>query len=485
MSSKCRRGCVAVMVILLFVCMATPPVAAGMTLTDAVRQALEDNHQLKAANHAEESAKWAHRQAIAQLLPSISLQSSYTRLDDETVQRANAFGREITMFFPDSTGELRPFTIEIPQTVFRDGYETSINGQLLLFNPALWNGVSLANASRNLAAWQVEAAARETIHQTLTSFMEMLRLSSLTQLQEQYVEQAQDNLALAERLLGVGRYAEADVLRWKVEEARQSGLLYQQQNATKVAALSLENLIGEPPLGKITVDSELPARLEREIEQFRTMSDTGWEQFMQDSLELIIAGNPEQRILDLTERLAELEHRQSLAAFLPSVTIAGGYGWQNNDTWELDGDKAWSLTAALSIPIFTSLSNYSGRQVTKGKLLQTRETIIDGRRGLILAAEAARSDIRNSAAQLRLAEASLASARRNHEMMKNRFTLGHLSNLEWIDANLTLQNAEQTLTSAYYDLVIAIANYYQAKGQIDILLVDELHDLEKSDGGLR
>ncbi len=69
--------------------------------------------------------------------------------------------------------------------------------------------------------------------------------------------------------------------------------------------------------------------------------------------------------------------------------------------------------------------------------------------------------------------------------MKNRFTLGHLSNLEWIDANLTLQNAEQTHTSVYYDLVLAIADYYQVSGQIDVLLITEVQNQEQHDWGLQ
>jgi outer membrane protein TolC len=448
-------------------------------LDDAIRRALEHNHQLRAADHSERAAAWAHRQAIANLLPSISVESSYTRLDDETVARANAFGREITFFFPDSAGELQPFTVEIPQTVFRDGYETSISAQVLLLNPSLLNGVSLAGTSKELAAAELESTVQETIHSTLTAFLELLRIRSLTELQEQHLEQAHKNVALAERLLAVGRYAEADVLRWRVEEARQNGLLYSQRSAQIVAALSLENLIGAEPLGEIVPESELPDQLVTEIERFRNLGETDWEEFMQMPLESLIAGNPQQRLLDLSERVAELEHRQSLAAFMPSVTIGGAYGWQNNDTFELDGDKAWAVTAALSVPVFTSGANYSGRQVTKHKLLQTREVVRGGHRELLLGGEAARTGIRNHTAQLALAEVNRENARRNHEIMENNFRLGRLTNLEWIDANLALQEAEETHTSAYYDLVLAIADYLYAIGRIDLLLLNDPNEQQR------
>ena len=218
--------------------------APVISMADAVRRALEHNHQLRAASHEHRAATWARRRAAAQLLPSIRLESSYTRLDDETVSRANAFGREITMYLPDSTGALQPVTIEIPQTVFRDGYETAITGQLLLLNPSVWNGAALAGASRDLAEDELHDAMQSTVHRTLRAYLELLKLHSLVRVQGQHVAQATRSTAQAERLFDVGRYSEADVLRWRVEEAQQQGMLEETRRALRMATLALENLIG-------------------------------------------------------------------------------------------------------------------------------------------------------------------------------------------------------------------------------------------------
>jgi outer membrane protein TolC len=439
-------------------------------LTEAVRLALEHNHALRAATHADRAATWAHRKARAQLLPSISLESAYTRLDEQTVSRANAFGREITMYLPDSTGELQPVTIDIPQTVFRDGYETSIKGQLLLLNPSVWNGAALSGASKNRARDELEAAVQSTAHETLVAYLDLLRLHSLVRVQEEHAAQASRNAEQAERFFDVGRYSEADVLRWRVEEAQQQVLLQETRRSLRVATLRLENLIGSDPLAALLPDSTLTGGLLREIGRFRSMSETRWSEFLGVPLEDVIAQNPQVAILEHTEHLSKLEHRQSLIDFMPSVTVAGSYGWQNNDTPGLDGDRAWAVTAAVTVPIFDSLANVSGYQTTKHRLLQTREAVRDGRRGLMLAAESARTAVRSTAAQLSLAEASLTSARRGFEIQRNRFALGRLSTLEWIDANLALRSAQQSHTSSYYGFLLAIVDYYQATGEILTLL---------------
>jgi outer membrane protein len=444
--------------------------ADRITLNDAVYLALEHNHSLRAAEHAHRAASWAHRQAKAQFLPTISLESSYTRLDDETVSRANAIGRQITMYFPDSTGALQPVTIEIPQTVFRDGYQTSITGQLLLLNPAIWNGVSLTGVSKDLAADELQAALRTTTHQTVRAFLELLKLHSLVRIQEQHVVQAQRNTEQAERLFHVGRYSEADVLRWRVEESRQQGFLTDTRRALRVATLTLENLIGAAPEASVVPDSILSGGLLNEVNRFRAMDDAEWDLFNDVALDDIVSGNPDLRLLEDTNRLSKLEHRQSITAFLPSITVAGSYGWQNNDSPELDGDKAWAVSAALSVPIFTSFGNYSGYQTTKHKVLQIQESVQDSYRAILLNAEASRTALRSSTAQLSLAETSLRSARRGFEIQERNFALGRLGNLEWIDANLSLRAAEQEYTSSYYSVLLAVVDYYYITGEILALL---------------
>jgi len=473
---RCRRrrftlGLCSMMLILAVLTNGVAPAAAELTLIQAVNHALAHNHNVAAKEHALAAAIWAQRQARSQLFPSLSLQSSYTRLDEETVQRANAFGREITLFLPDDVGGFQPFTIEIPQTIFRHGYETQLTAQMLLFNPQVWNGVALAGASQEVASWQEIVTRQETAHQTLRAFVELLKLGSLLEIQQQHLDQARENSALAKRLFEVGRYSEADILRWRVEEARQQGELTLQRSNRRVTAMSLENLLGETPSGRISPADQLPPLLETQIERFRQLSEDEWRAFAEIPVEQVVAGNPALQLLAGAEDLAGIEHRRSKTNYLPSVALNGSYGWLNNNTIDLDGDRTWSASVVLSLPIFTSFSNYSSLKLTRHQIEKTREENEEVRRSLYLSAEVARTGLQSNAELLRLAETSLESARRNHEILRNQYTLGRLTNLEWLDANLALQDAEQVYSSAHFDLVLAIADYFQARGEILELLV--------------
>ncbi|MBU1698960.1 MAG: TolC family protein [Candidatus Eisenbacteria bacterium] len=442
------------------------PCDASYTLCEAVSRALEHNHNIAAKSHALDAAVWAHRQAKAQLFPSLSLQSSYTRLDDETVKRANSIGRELTFFYPDTAGNFQAETVEIPQTVFRNGFETQITAQMLLFHPTVWNGVAATGAIKDAAYWQEILTRQETAHQTVRAGIQLLKVYSLIEIQNEHLAQARENTALAERLFSVGRYSEADVLRWRVEEARRQGELAQQENLRRVNAMSLENLLGEPSGGFLELDDHLPQPILDQIDLFLGFDMNEWSDFESRPVNEIIENNPTLKILNNSVRISDLENQRSKTKLLPSLTLSGSYGWQNNNTLNLDGAKAWNASLVFSLPIFTSFSNYSEWQMTKRKVLQTREENEVAIRGLYLSAEAARSSIRSNTKLLLLAEATLESARRNLEIMHSNYTLGRLTNLEWIDANLTLQEAEQIHSAAYYDLVLAIADFFQSRGEI-------------------
>jgi len=449
----------------------TPPAeATALTMTGAVKQALSNNHVIAAKQYAQTAAIWAHRQARSQLLPKLSLQSSYTRLDDGTVERANAFGREFTMFIPDGEGGFETLSLSIPQTIFRDGFETQITAEMLLFHPQVWNGMSQASSARNIAAWQEVATIQETVHQTLRSCLDLLKTKSLLEIRQKHLEQARDNTALAERLFDVGRYSEADILQWRVEEMRQQGLLTQGKSDRSILAMNLENLMGANPTGLIELDAELPIKISGQIEYFRELGPTGWEFFLQQPLAQIIADNPNLEILAGSLNMADLEHRRSKYNYVPSISLNGSYGWQHNDSIDLDGDKTWSANVTFSLPLFTSFSNYSELQMTKHKVLQTQQENEEAQRALILSGEVARTAIHSNSELLQLAETSLESSKRNLEIMHSNYTLGRLTNLEWIQANLNVQQAEQVYSSAYFDLAIAITDYFQAQGKIAELI---------------
>lgn len=451
-----------------------PPAAAqerpdAITLSAALEQALAKNPALRASHHAAQAARWTSRQARGQLLPSLSLQSGYTRLDEETVARANALGTEFTMYFPDSTGQLRPVTIEIPQTVFRDGYRTSLSAQWLLLNPAVWNTASLAGAAAGVASAEFEVTRQQTIHAVVSRYLDLLKAHEAAAIQRDHLALARQSREQAERLFDVGRYAEADVLRWRVEEAHQQQLLVQQESAERIAALALENALGEVPRGHTRPVPTLPEPLEQALERFRSQDDAAWRRFLDRSLEPAVRATPTYAILDGAVHSARLEHRQSTYAFLPTLVLSGSYGWQENDTFEPDGEKAWSVGATLNLPLFDGLQNVSGYQASDHRLEEARRSLETSYRQLLLAAGSARTLIQSYVEQLRLAETSLVSARRNFEIRQNSFSLGRLSNIEWIDAHLALRTAEQNRSLAYYDLIQAIADYYHAIGQITAL----------------
>ncbi|MFH1760135.1 MAG: TolC family protein [bacterium] len=73
-----------------------------LTLELAEKKAIKNNLELKKEEMAKQAVKWEKWDAIAQYLPSISIQTMNLHLDDETVKRANAFSNQQGSGMPDT-----------------------------------------------------------------------------------------------------------------------------------------------------------------------------------------------------------------------------------------------------------------------------------------------------------------------------------------------------------------------------------------------
>ncbi len=434
--------------------------AASLSLSEAVKLAASGNLRVAASRHALSATRWEKRKAAAQLLPSISVNSTYTRLDPQTVKRANAFGREMVLWVPDSSGNFRQVRIEIPQTVFENGYQSSLSASWNVFNPMLWSARSIAAAAEGTAAIGLLSERESAMHSAATAFLDLLKAQALSDLQGRQLERARKNLEQARRLFKVGRYAEAEVLRWQVEVLKQRSLLEQQATARTIASLNLEKAIGRPATGTTEADTTLPPRL---LEFAEKCLEAGG---IPEGVRGRQAEPPAVRAAAASVELARRQVRQSILGAFPLLSISASYGWQNNDTVWLDGERTWSITAAFTWPVLDGGTTWTSAKAAKERLAEAEARLQQARVEAQAAEEAARRAVASQVQQVLLAREALKSARRNYTTALHRLEVGQLGNIEWLDATLTFSAAEITATTSWYDLLAAIADFYFATGRM-------------------
>ena len=111
-----------------------------LNMETAINHALSLNNQVRSSDYAVKQATWNKRHAWTLLFPVLKFNSNYTWIDDSTFAL-----RDFSRYFQDPNS---PF--QIPQTVFQESYRSSLDFSMPLFNGALLNGVSIANANEDM-----------------------------------------------------------------------------------------------------------------------------------------------------------------------------------------------------------------------------------------------------------------------------------------------------------------------------------------------
>ena len=139
------------------------PAQEPLSLNKAVTTALEQNRSLLSARHDVSASRWGKLNAITNFLPKVELSGGVTRIDEQTLARANAavdFIKAVagTMGIPPSMlTDLRPFA-------YRDTYTTDMTIIQPVYNGgAEIVGLSAANAAEDKSQYSFEDTEQEVM----------------------------------------------------------------------------------------------------------------------------------------------------------------------------------------------------------------------------------------------------------------------------------------------------------------------------------
>lgn len=180
----------------------------------------------------------------------------------------------------------------------------------------------------------------------------------------------------------------------------------------------------------------------------------------------LLARRPD--ILQAEQRLkaAQADVRAARAAFFPTVSLTGQYGFASGDLDRLfDGaSRTWSWTPQVSLPLF------------QGGRLRAQHAVADARGGQAVAAyeKAIQTAFREVAdglaaratygGQIGAQVGVVAAAERRADLSQRRFRAGVENRIELLDAQRSLYAARQALIQLRQEQAVASINLYRALG---------------------
>jgi outer membrane protein len=431
-----------------------------LTLQGSISRALQENNQLKSSYYGLQKAKWDRYRAWTQFLPTANLSSRYMHIDDQTLRE-----RDFRSYMPP---ELRD---QIPQTVFKESYYTAIDVSMPLFNGALLNGIRIANAGKKTAQKMNESTRNNILFQVINSYLAVLKSENLLQLQKDFTNLAKLNYEKAERQQLAGRYSENELLFWKIDYQTQQSTLINTESILRTTKAVLTNLIDMDMFTDFEVESTIPIKILNEADKFTNLSNNGILKMIQFTDEELIRTNAALTASQSQTKLSKLLYKNTYSSYLPNVSLLYTHAWRENNTLELDDYSPETYMINFSIPLFTSFQNFSNVKSSFYDYRQSEEdhqSQLDNTRFILSETANKIIDLKT---QRKLSKLNVKYSQNNYRIIEQQKERGLISNIDFINTKLTLQNNELTDITNQYDFISAIIELNYLLGTLNEIVI--------------
>jgi len=430
-----------------------------LTMEDAVTRALHDNNIIKSNKYSVKKASWDVKRAWAELFPTLSFNTRYSWIDRQTFAE-----RDFRQYLPPELSS------QIPQTVFQESYYSSIDLYFPLFNGVLINGLTIAYEKESLSEQQTKSVEHQVIYNVITNYLNAISKNELSKIQKEYLELSKLNYEKAQRLFNANRYSKNEALRWQMDFQQQKSTVVNAKAELQNTLLSLSRLINAQIDSSTILDYKVIPSLEKTKNKILALSDEEIFSMIDFSDEELTKANAALAALKSGEEVSRLLYKNSYSSFMPKINLTYSYGWRENNNIDLDDYSPKSLMINFSFPIFSGFQNYSALKSNFYEYKKSQEDFKDQLLNTKLVLNNVVNNIINIKTQIELLKLNLEFSKNNYSIVENRRERGLISNIDYIDAKLNMQNANIDYIGMNYNFINSIVELYYLTGRVEELI---------------
>lgn len=399
----------------------------SLTIVDAIKRALEHNLGLLTAEEEVGRARGARWIALSDMLPNLDARVSDLR------QKVNlaAFGFPLPSGIPAVVG---PFNVFDARVYLRQS----------VFDLAAINNVKAESHNLAAARHSVKSARDLVVLAAASVYLQTLASAARAESARAQTETAEAIFNQATSMRAGGIVAGIEVLRAEVQLGTERQRATAARNDFEKSRLQLARLMGLPIGQPFTLVDELPNVPVPEMT-------------LDDALERAYKNRPDYQAALERVQAAESDRKSIIGEALPSVHVNADYGTIGLGLTPSDGRTTFSVTGAVTVPIFEG-----GR--TQGKLLQANADLRDRRAeaedlkaGIYYDVRSAFLDLQASNEQLQVATRARELSAQQLTQARDRFAAGVASNIEIVQAQEAVAETSEQYISALYSFNVAKA----------------------------
>ncbi len=423
-----------------------PQISDGkpLSLSEAVRVALEKHPSMEAMAARTEAAEARIRQARSGWLPKVNYAESFHRSNDPvyvfgSLLRQNQFGPENfavdRLNRPDFLNNFQS-QIGVEQVVY-DGGQTRTQ-------------VRSAELGRESADEQLRATRLHLVAAVARAYYGELLASEGVALANESLKSAEADLNRAEAIRTAGLSTDADVLSIRVHLAATRERLIRSNQELAVARAALNEAMGLP----LDTAHVLTTRLAPPPPGDAALAE--WER-------RAVEERPETRQAALAARLAETQAESARSALLPQVAVRGAFE-ADRQRFITRGGTNWYVGASLRWNLFNGFADQGRISEATQALRAARADSRRAESGIRLQVRGAHAEMTGSRERLEVATATVEEARESLRITKNRYEAGLTTVTDLLRNETASLEASTRRLAAIHDLRVAAVMLELAAG---------------------
>lgn len=394
-----------------------------LNLPKTVQMALDYNRDIKMSQYQLKSAEAAINEAKSKKMPQVGYTFSTSRTAGPAIPSTqNKFGNGLSVELPVYTGGLVEGQIDNAKIGKTDAQETILKTE------------------------------QATKYSAIEGYYQLLANKELQGVYHEAVDNLQGHLDNVQAQYNVGTKAKVDVLSSDVSLANAKTTALTADNAVAISESNLNNILGLPLETKLNLaDHQLP---------FDTYNIS-----LQEAMDYAMKYRPEVLQAALAVQKAENNIDIADAGNKPTVSVKGSNDWGDTTFPGIDANKRqWSVGANLTYKFYDGGATKAKVNQAKQDLLVARETEQKTRESVQLQVKQAYLNIRSAAQKVEETQTVVDQARENYRIQNIRYQAGVGINLDVLDAQLSLNQAQVNHIQALYDYNVGIAKLEQVMG---------------------
>lgn len=418
------------------------PPELTLSLREAIQAAVDNNVNVKLLKERIAAAQAQANTSFGALLPNIS---GYAGGRNQTVN-LGAFGLP-----PDRLSGLGlRRSVTDPFEVY-DARATLVQN---IFSLSLIQRWRAAKSGIDVANLEAEVTKRDVMATVGLLYIEALRADEAVKAREADIELAQQLVKLAKDRKAAGIATGLDVTREEVQLENDRQRLLVAQNEEESARLNLIRTLG--------IDFEVRLVLTDEL-KFLPVARQSPEQ----ALTIARGQRLELQAQEQRQRLATLSLSSVTSERIPSLSLAGDYGWIGLKPEDALATRSIGLN--FSIPIFDGGQRESRISESRSRVRQESIRMKDVSDQITLEVRNALLTLESSTQQVAVAEKGLELALKELTFARDRFTAGLTTNIEVTNAQTSVARARDNQIEALFRFNASRINLARAKGEIEKL----------------